>query len=138
MEFRSCARGRQWCCIIHYYWWTASIKPRLLCRLCFLRAFPFISLIDPATVFLNSRTITSVVQRPRKTFTPPIKIVGSIHTEENSTTLRQQQEKRDSKLLREKTWSTKPTGKSDNHSQQPSLSYLTQKPTQLKHQPSST
>jgi len=67
MEFRSCARGRQWCGIIHYYWWTASIKPRLLfsragfaswglsrssvnfnkteaaifpCRLCFLRAFP--------------------------------------------------------------------------------------------------
>ena len=30
MEFRSCARGRQWCGIIHYYWWTASIKPELL------------------------------------------------------------------------------------------------------------
>jgi len=30
MEFRSCARGRQWCCVIHYFWWTASIKPRLL------------------------------------------------------------------------------------------------------------
>jgi len=30
MEFRSCARGRQRCSIIHYYWWTASIKPRLL------------------------------------------------------------------------------------------------------------
>ena len=30
MEFRSCARGRQWCGIIYYYWWTASIKPRLL------------------------------------------------------------------------------------------------------------
>ena len=30
MKFRSCARGRQWCGIIHYYWWTASIKPRLL------------------------------------------------------------------------------------------------------------
>ena len=30
MDFRLCARGRQWCCIIHYYWWTASIKPRLL------------------------------------------------------------------------------------------------------------
>ena len=30
MVFRSCARGRQWCGIIHYYWWTASIKPRLL------------------------------------------------------------------------------------------------------------
>jgi len=29
MEFRSCARGRQWCGIIHYYWRTASIKPRL-------------------------------------------------------------------------------------------------------------
>ena len=26
----SCARGHQWCGIIHYYWWTASIKPRLL------------------------------------------------------------------------------------------------------------
>ena len=23
-------RPRQWCGIIHYYWWTASIKPRLL------------------------------------------------------------------------------------------------------------
>ena len=30
MEYCSCARGRQWCGIIHYYWWTASIKPRLL------------------------------------------------------------------------------------------------------------
>jgi len=30
MEFRSCTRGRQWCGIIHYYWWTTSIKPRLL------------------------------------------------------------------------------------------------------------
>jgi len=30
MEFRSCARGRQCGGIIHYYWWTASIKPRLL------------------------------------------------------------------------------------------------------------
>jgi len=30
MEFRVCARGRQWCGIFHYYWWTASIKPRLL------------------------------------------------------------------------------------------------------------
>jgi len=46
MEFRSCARGRQWCGIIHYLWWTASIKPRLLfSRACFPRAFPFISLI---------------------------------------------------------------------------------------------
>jgi len=37
---------RQWCGIFHYYWWTASIKPRLLCssyRLRFLRAFPFLS-----------------------------------------------------------------------------------------------
>jgi len=30
IEFRSCARGRQWCGISHYNWWTASIKPRLL------------------------------------------------------------------------------------------------------------
>jgi len=30
MEFRSCARGREWCSILHYHWWTASIKPRLL------------------------------------------------------------------------------------------------------------
>jgi len=30
MEFRLCARGRQWCGIIHHHWWTASIKPRLL------------------------------------------------------------------------------------------------------------
>jgi len=30
MEFRSCSRVRQWCGIIHYYWWKASIKPRLL------------------------------------------------------------------------------------------------------------
>ena len=27
---RSCAMWRQWCCIFHYHWWTASIKPRLL------------------------------------------------------------------------------------------------------------
>ena len=47
IEFRSCAKGRQWCGIFHYHWWTASIKPRLLffpCRLCFLMDFPFISL----------------------------------------------------------------------------------------------
>ena len=31
MEFCSCARGRQWCGIIHYYWCTSSIKPKLLC-----------------------------------------------------------------------------------------------------------
>jgi len=30
VEFCSCARGRQWCGIIYYYWWTASIKPGLL------------------------------------------------------------------------------------------------------------
>jgi len=30
IEYCSCARGRQWCGIIHYYWWTASIKTRLL------------------------------------------------------------------------------------------------------------
>jgi len=30
MEFRSCAMELQCCGIIHYYWWTASIKPRLL------------------------------------------------------------------------------------------------------------
>jgi len=30
MEFRSCARERQWLGIFHYHWWTASIKPRLL------------------------------------------------------------------------------------------------------------
>ena len=30
MEFRSCGRGRQWYGIIHFYWWTASIKPRLM------------------------------------------------------------------------------------------------------------
>ena len=27
---RSCARWRQWCGIIYYYWWMASIKLRLL------------------------------------------------------------------------------------------------------------
>jgi len=26
-EFRSCDRGRQWCGILHYHWWTSSIKP---------------------------------------------------------------------------------------------------------------
>jgi len=26
IEFRSCARGRQWCGIFHYDWWTALIK----------------------------------------------------------------------------------------------------------------
>jgi len=30
IEFRSCARGRPWCGIFHFHWWTASIKPRLL------------------------------------------------------------------------------------------------------------
>jgi len=30
IEFRSFGRGRQWCGIFHYYWWTALIKPRLL------------------------------------------------------------------------------------------------------------
>jgi len=30
MEFRLCGRGRQWCSIIYYHWWTSSIKPRLL------------------------------------------------------------------------------------------------------------
>ena len=30
MEFCSCARGRQWCGIIHYHWWAASMGPRLL------------------------------------------------------------------------------------------------------------
>jgi len=30
IEFRSCARRRQWCGIFYYHWWTASIKPRLL------------------------------------------------------------------------------------------------------------
>ena len=33
----------QWCGIIYYHWWTASIKPRLLfflCKLCFPRTFP--------------------------------------------------------------------------------------------------
>ena len=30
IEFCSCDRGRQWCGIFHYHWWTASIKPRLL------------------------------------------------------------------------------------------------------------
>jgi len=29
--------GRQWCGILHYHWWTASIKPRLLFSPCFLR-----------------------------------------------------------------------------------------------------
>jgi len=27
IEFRSSARGRQWCGIFYHYWWTASIKP---------------------------------------------------------------------------------------------------------------
>jgi len=30
IEFRSCARGRQWWDIFHYQWWAASIKPTLL------------------------------------------------------------------------------------------------------------
>ena len=30
MGFRSYARGHRWCGIIYYYWWTSSIKPRLL------------------------------------------------------------------------------------------------------------
>ena len=30
IEFRSCARIRQWCGNFHYHWCTTSIKPRLL------------------------------------------------------------------------------------------------------------
>ena len=30
IEFRSCARRRRWCSILHNNWWTASNKPRLL------------------------------------------------------------------------------------------------------------
>ena len=43
----SCAKGRQWCGIFHYHWWTASIKPRLLfshAGYASWGAFPFISL----------------------------------------------------------------------------------------------
>jgi len=28
-EFRSCARGRKWNGILHYHWWTSSVKPML-------------------------------------------------------------------------------------------------------------
>jgi len=47
---------RQWCSIFHYYWWTASIKPRLCFpyRLCFLRAFTFISLICQCARFYDN------------------------------------------------------------------------------------
>jgi len=43
--------GAQWCGIFHYYWWTASNQNKteasiFPCRLCFLRAFPFISFLN--------------------------------------------------------------------------------------------
>ena len=47
MEFRLCARGCQWCGIIHYYWWTASIKPRLLfSRACYASWELFLSSVQ--------------------------------------------------------------------------------------------
>jgi len=48
LKFRSCARGCQCRGIYNFHWWKASIKPRLLfslCKLCFLRTFPFLWLI---------------------------------------------------------------------------------------------
>jgi len=68
MEFRSCARGRQWCGIIHYYWWTASIQPRLLFSRasCFMGAFPFTSLIFLpflTNVFKYSNMFNTVLKR---------------------------------------------------------------------------
>ena len=53
MEFCSCASGRQWCGIIHYYWWTASIKPRLL----FSRAGYASWGLSLSSVFLLLRTL---------------------------------------------------------------------------------
>ena len=43
ITFPSCASGRQWCGIFNIYWWTSSIKPRLLfylCKPCFVRTSP--------------------------------------------------------------------------------------------------
>ncbi|KAH3798267.1 hypothetical protein DPMN_151864 [Dreissena polymorpha] len=44
---------------------------------------------DTATLFLNSRKIKQVVQRPEKKFIPPVKIVGNLQTETNTISLRQ-------------------------------------------------
>ncbi|KAH3738749.1 hypothetical protein DPMN_045392 [Dreissena polymorpha] len=52
---------------------------------------------DPATLFLNARKITQVVQRPKKKFVPPVKIVGNLNTEANADSLRRQQATMESK-----------------------------------------
>jgi len=68
IEFRSCARGRPWCGIFHWNWCTASIKLKLLFfpyMLCFLRAFPFISLIMSAASYLAKRVKRLVLMNPR-------------------------------------------------------------------------
>jgi hypothetical protein len=53
---------------------------------------------DTATLFLNARKITQVVQRPKKKFIPPLKIVGNLYTDANTISLHQHPVKRDSKV----------------------------------------
>jgi len=80
---------------------------------------------DTATLFLNSRTIKQVVQRPKKKFIPPVKIVGNLQTEANTISLRQQQLKRDSKV--QKVVETH-RAKQQQQEQQPSTSGIPAKP----------
>jgi len=51
IAFRSCTRGRQWCGIFHYFWWTASIKQRLLFSLWRLSATWGLSLFSVVPSF---------------------------------------------------------------------------------------
>jgi len=65
-EIRSCARGRQWCGICLYLWWTASIKPRLLLMNGYFpmwvmlpEGFPFHQVIDNEYVGFSEVTFWS-------------------------------------------------------------------------------
>ena len=73
MEFRSCARGCQWCGIFHYHWWTASIKLRLLFSHSGLNVswgLPFLQFIQtkPLEHSSRSRTIGHMNIRSRAIF----------------------------------------------------------------------
>ncbi|KAH3857740.1 hypothetical protein DPMN_100353 [Dreissena polymorpha] len=67
---------------------------------------------DPATLFLNARKITQVVQRPKKTFVPTVKIA-------NADSLPRQQATRESKA---------PKAKQQQQAQQPSTSRMSAQP----------
>lgn len=72
--------------------------------------------------FLDSRKITQVVQRPKKTFNPPIKIVGNLLSGNNVASLLEQQQKRES--LETKKTKAKSQTKNKRASPKPSTSGL--------------